>query len=74
MRQRAEAELNKRGIALPAELVKPDAATTGATVTQADRDAARQRAPQATAGAVARKATQQAALMAQRQRPKRPTL
>ena len=49
MRQLAEAELTKHGIALPAELVKRDDAATRATVTQADRDAARQRAPQATA-------------------------
>jgi phage/plasmid primase-like uncharacterized protein len=74
LRQRAEAELTKRGIELPAELVKPDAAITRATVTQADRDAARQRAPQATAGAAARKAAQEAARRAQRQRPKGPAL
>jgi hypothetical protein len=74
MRQRAEAELTKRGIVLPAELMKLDAAATRTTVTQADRDAARQRAPQATAGAAARKAAQEAARRAQRQRPKGPTV
>ena len=74
LRQRAEAELTKRGIALPAELMKPDAATTRATVTQVDRDAARQRAPRAAAGAAARKAAQEAARRAQQQRPKGPTL
>jgi phage/plasmid primase-like uncharacterized protein len=74
MRQRAEAELNKQGIELPAEPVKPDDATTRPRVTQADRDAARQRAPQAAIGDAARKGAQEAARMAQQQRLRGPIL
>jgi phage/plasmid primase-like uncharacterized protein len=44
MRQLAKAELTKHGIELPAELVKRDDTATRAAVTQADGDAARQRA------------------------------
>jgi phage/plasmid primase-like uncharacterized protein len=74
MRRIAEAELAKRGITLPAAKVQQDGADTSATVTQADRDAARQRAPGATAAAASRRAAQEAARMTQSQRPERPSL
>jgi phage/plasmid primase-like uncharacterized protein len=70
MRQRAEAELTKHGIELPAELVTQDGAAARATVTQADRDAARQRAPRAADQESAQTATRRA----QQQLPKGPTL
>jgi phage/plasmid primase-like uncharacterized protein len=74
MRRIAEAELAKRGITLPAAKVQQDGADTSATVTQADRDAARQRAPGATTAAASRRAAQEAARMTQSQRPERPSL
>jgi phage/plasmid primase-like uncharacterized protein len=70
MRQRAEAKITKHGIELPAELLTRDGAATRATVTQADRDAARQRAPQS----AAQQSVQTAVRRAQQPLPKGPTL
>jgi phage/plasmid primase-like uncharacterized protein len=69
MRQLAEAELTKNGIELPPELVTRDGTATRTTVTQADRDAARQRAPKET-----QQSAQTAARRAQQLLPKGPTL
>ncbi|HEX3576903.1 MAG TPA: MobF family relaxase [Rhodopila sp.] len=74
VRQRVEVELTKQGIELPTERVKPAAAAAAPKVTQADRDAARQRVSQAMAGPAARKAAQEAARRVQQQRSKGATL
>jgi len=74
MRQLAEEPLARRGIRLPAATANQDGEDTRATVTQADRDAARQRAPRATAEETSRQAAQRAARTTQSQRPQAPSL
>ena len=79
MRALAQAELRPHGIELPSAIPTapaPQTATTQSYVTQADRDAARQRLqarPRTARNADAQAAAREAARQASRPRPSRPT-